>query len=90
MGVRRAKAAFSSGCKSHPAHGSSSDMASPPNPVAKMKRHILASKPIRDRIAILGPQPDPLRTAHIVIGAFVVILAAVKLWQDREDIEASR
>jgi len=33
---------------------------------------------------------DPLRTAHIVIGAFVVILAAVKLWQDREDIEASR
>jgi SPW repeat len=33
---------------------------------------------------------DTLRTFHIVIGALVVILAAVELWQDREDIEASR
>jgi SPW repeat len=33
---------------------------------------------------------DPLRIAHIVIGVLVVILAAVELWQDREDIEASR
>jgi len=33
---------------------------------------------------------DPLRATHIVIGVLVVILAAVELWQDREDIEASR
>jgi SPW repeat len=32
---------------------------------------------------------DPLRITHIVIGALVVILGAVELWQDREDIEAS-
>jgi hypothetical protein len=32
---------------------------------------------------------DPLRITHIVIGVLVVILGAVELWQDREDIEAS-
>jgi hypothetical protein len=32
---------------------------------------------------------DPLRTTHIAIGVLVVILGAVELWQDREDIEAS-
>jgi SPW repeat len=33
---------------------------------------------------------DALRITHIVIGVLVAILAAVELWQDREDIEASR
>jgi SPW repeat len=32
---------------------------------------------------------DPLRIVHIVIGALVAILAAVELWQDRANIEAS-
>jgi len=30
---------------------------------------------------------DPLRIIHVVIGGFVVILTAVELWQDRENIE---
>lgn len=33
---------------------------------------------------------DTLKITHIVIGVLVAILAAVELWQDREDIEASR
>jgi hypothetical protein len=32
---------------------------------------------------------DPLRIVHVVIGALVAILAAIELWQDRENIEAS-
>ena len=31
----------------------------------------------------------PLRITHIIIGALVVILGAVELWQDRENIETS-
>jgi hypothetical protein len=31
---------------------------------------------------------DPLRITHIVIGVLVAILAAIELWQDRENMKA--
>jgi hypothetical protein len=31
---------------------------------------------------------DPLRITHIVIGVVVAILAAIELWQDRENMKA--